>query len=610
MAAAAFATNLTDLYTTGNGNFDALGGGAAGLNTETDFFIQGTDCKSKNAWNNAIKGLIHDNGTGFTVPTTGGIIVWGYYSAVGSLEVKDPGGTPSNGGVMVVEGSDSGDYNRYNVAGSDTITFDSWVPYVVDPNTATADDSVGTPDGTEQWIGLECNLPTSSGPTKGAPIAVDAMRYGRCDLEYTDGDVGNGYNTFELADATANSNTNRWGVLEFRAGTYSMQGFHSFGTATTSVDFRDSNVVLFIRDTQYVASGFNRIEILNSSSNVDWENISISALGTQSPGTFVHTAGTWDCILCQFIDVGTFSLLATTVMNNCSFRGTGIITAPGSDLQGSSISGFEGTTDTSPLVWNVATDPDGKLDDMSFTKGTASTHAIELGLTSPTSVTMRDIDFSGYNASNAQTDSTFHVKRTSGTVTINIAGGSGNVSYKTDGAVVTVVQDPVTTEITVKDATDFSAIQNARVAVAASDGTGDLNYQESVTITSSSLTATVTHSLHGLSTNDWVLIEGANEQEYNGSYQITVTTTSAYTYTMTDTTTPATGTITSTTMIFNELTNALGVVSDTRSLSLAQPISGRVRKSSSSPYYKNSPITATIDNSNGLTLTILMIPDE
>ena len=217
MAVPAWATNLTDIYVGGAGTFSALGGGAAGLNTETDYFIQGTDCKSKNAWTNAIKGLIHDNGSSFTVPTTGAIIAWLYYSAVNALEVQEPGGSPSNGGLMLIEGSGSGDYNRYNVAGSDTLTFDSWVPYVVDPNTATADDTVGTPSGTEQWVGVEANLPTTSGPTKGAPIAIDAVRYGRCDIEYTAGEAAD-YQTMAKAEAYANAVSRRWGVLEFRQG--------------------------------------------------------------------------------------------------------------------------------------------------------------------------------------------------------------------------------------------------------------------------------------------------------------------------------------------------------------------------------------------------------
>ena len=64
------------------------------------------------------------------------------------------------------------------------------------------------------------------------------------------------------------------------------------------------------------------------------------------------------------------------------------------------------------------------------------------------------------------------------------------------------------------------------------------------------------------------------------------------------------------TVIFNNLTNASGQVSDTRSLASDQPVVGWVRKSSSAPYYKNSPITGTIDNITGLSLTVQMIPDE
>lgn len=64
------------------------------------------------------------------------------------------------------------------------------------------------------------------------------------------------------------------------------------------------------------------------------------------------------------------------------------------------------------------------------------------------------------------------------------------------------------------------------------------------------------------------------------------------------------------TVIFNDLTNASGQVSDTRSLASDQPVVGWVRKSSSAPFYKNSPITATIDSTTGLSLTVQMIPDE
>lgn len=64
------------------------------------------------------------------------------------------------------------------------------------------------------------------------------------------------------------------------------------------------------------------------------------------------------------------------------------------------------------------------------------------------------------------------------------------------------------------------------------------------------------------------------------------------------------------TVIINALTDSNGQVSDTRSLASNQPITGYARKSSASPLYKNAPITGTINNGSGLSITSLMIPDE
>lgn len=63
-------------------------------------------------------------------------------------------------------------------------------------------------------------------------------------------------------------------------------------------------------------------------------------------------------------------------------------------------------------------------------------------------------------------------------------------------------------------------------------------------------------------------------------------------------------------IIDKALTNASGQVSDTRSYGSNQPITGRVRKSSASPYYKEAPVAGTVSSSSGLSLTIQMIPDE
>lgn len=70
------------------------------------------------------------------------------------------------------------------------------------------------------------------------------------------------------------------------------------------------------------------------------------------------------------------------------------------------------------------------------------------------------------------------------------------------------------------------------------------------------------------------------------------------------------GPLTAGTVIINTLTDVNGEVTDTRSLATNQPVIGRVRKSSVSPYFKTSQISATIDNGSGLNLTIQLIKDE
>lgn len=71
--------------------------------------------------------------------------------------------------------------------------------------------------------------------------------------------------------------------------------------------------------------------------------------------------------------------------------------------------------------------------------------------------------------------------------------------------------------------------------------------QVSATITSSSTTATVTSAGHGFVTGQSIVISGATQTEYNGTYTITVTSANAFTYTFAGSaTTPATGTIVAT----------------------------------------------------------------
>jgi hypothetical protein len=166
-----------------------------------------------------------------------------------------------------------------------------------------------------------------------------------------------------------------------------------------------------------------------------------------------------------FIDFGVTVLQSGATMSGCRWIGSDIITANGADLSGSSVSGFEGAANTSPLIWDVNTNPVSDLDAMNFEKGTAATHAIEFGLNSPTTMTLNDCVFTGYHTTlNNQNDSTFHIKRTSGTVTINITGNgtaASNLTYRSDGATVVIQQNVNVTFDEMKDNTEVRVYNNS-----------------------------------------------------------------------------------------------------------------------------------------------------
>jgi hypothetical protein len=162
-------------------------------------------------------------------------------------------------------------------------------------------------------------------------------------------------------------------------------------------------------------------------------------------------------------------------------------------------------------------------------------------------------------------------------VTINLVGCTSDVSlansYKTAGATVVIVEDPVTTTVKAQT-TDGTAVSGARVFLETDTG-GPLPYQASVSITQTGGTATVSHTAHGLSTNQYVVIRGANEEGYNKVAQITVTGANSYTYSVASgTSSPATGSPVASAVIVYGVTGAPGTVTDSRTFASNQPVKG------------------------------------
>ena len=301
--------------------------------------------------------------------------------------------------------------------------------------------------------------------------------------------------------------------------------------------------------------------------------------------------------------------------SNIVSSGEAITVTGDADLTGTQILTPVVAADASGLIWNGNFDPDGNLDSMDFSKGTNAHHAIEFGTATPLTMTLRNIDFSGFTNTVDNNATPLYIRRTSGTVTVNLIGCTGITAdgYKTSGATVSLVVDPVTALVNVKD-NDGANLQNARVYLKAADGTGDLPFEESVTsITRVTTTATVTHTAHGLNSGEYVKLAGITDktEDNQGAHEVTVTGANTYTYTTTNSgSTSYTGTITATGALIYGVTDVNGDISASRTLVLDQPVDGFVRKSSASPRFKTFALSGTVDNTTGLTINVTMILDE
>ena len=404
-----------------------LGGAVPGLDAEN--FIQGTGAISK-AFNAAlVGGMIFNYASGISIPSGNAFFLWVYWASPKTIASE------ANGGLRAICGDLINAFKAWTLGGNDTYIYGGWESYAIDPN-LTADFTAGSPTGVWQWFGFCVN--NLDAITKGNPMLTDMYRYGRGEMRINGGEAAN-YATFPGFAAQNDNSSNRWGLFRAIPGGYSWKGLMTLGY-TSLVDFRDSDRNIVIENTKKVVSTFNKIEIRQATSRVDWTRINIVALGTVSRGDLeVIDNADVNLNTCVFTDMNTFIFLSGTAALNCTFRRCSTITAPGCNLTGSTVDSSTVAADTSAVVWNVATDPSGLMDDMTFTKGTNAHHAIEFGISSPTTLNLSGITFSGFNASNALNDSALHIMRTTGTVTVNASGCTGAISYKSAGATVNVV---------------------------------------------------------------------------------------------------------------------------------------------------------------------------
>jgi len=406
---------------------------------DTDYAIYGSSSITADRAKTGLSS-IGSTATTVTLPTNGAFFVWSKFLAPNSLA------TIASGGIRVGIGSSSGNFDLWYVGGSDTYAYGGWKNYAVDPLIGSPDDTQGTPTGTYSAVCMAWNLPTQA-PSKGNPFSVDIIRYGRGESIFTGGETSD-YATF-LGYSTVNDNSTggRFGLIQAVAGGYLYKGLMSLGTTATAVDMRDSNVSITIDDTLTVSSVFNRIEVNNASSNIEWTSVLITKVGLISKGQFeMIDNATVTKTGCTFTDMDTFIYQNNaTIDGGTTYRRCGLVTQGGSTITDCN---FDSSTSTIALL----VDNNDVVSYCSFTSS-GTGHAVQ-GFDVAGDYTLVEWSFDGYAATNGTTgNEAIYVTATTGIVNLYLTGGT-SPTIRTAGATVNVIQSSTLTIGRVLSASD------------------------------------------------------------------------------------------------------------------------------------------------------------
>ena len=593
-----------------NTNWSNLGGGGPSPASEAQLRYQGTGAVNRKVTSTGSRtGVQYDPAAGAVDMTAAANPLWFFKG-----NVADFGDLNATYGVEARIGSASGAYYAYAMAGTDAnrAVFDEYpakggyLIAAINPNISSWREATsGSPSLTAvDYFGIAAQFVV--GGAKSENVAMDAIDIGR-GLLLVSGSGADADGTFiDFLDTDQDTSTNRWGVVDGGAPVVNCRGLLTIGSATETDFPDDTSVVLFVDGYHGPGDVGVLIDLSNASSVI---TIGATLIGLGS----ITTSDTRP----DYVVTGTSGAhtLTGTLSNHRNVTFTSVVDCDGASLECDLLT--QATAEIQNAIINTTSaasiaclqDPTfgsaTDLHDSTFIQAGAG-HALEIDTAG--AYTFTNLTFTGYGADT--TDSAaLDITAGTGTVTITLVG-SPQPTFKTAGAAVVFVTNPVTLAVTVLDSLGL-AIEGVAVTILASDGTGDLPFEDVVTITQTAGVATVAHTAHDLATGNKVAIRDSTIVAYNGIKTITVTGVNAYTFPIdSGTTSPATGTILSTGIVIDGLTNVSGNISDTRSYSVDQPVEGDARKGTHSPVYKPSPISGAIDKDAGLPVTVSMTLDE
>ena len=216
-----------------------------------------------------------------------------------------------------------------------------------------------------------------------------------------------------MADVFGDDETNGWGMIGNPLGTqYLFAAPTEWGdTGTASSYFTaDGEQWYWVGDNggghALGATHFPFRLIGNATGTNSWVVNGLVIVNTGTRAEFDMSDANMDTVEmdgCSLIGIGTIELPSSggtsRFSTNTIFSDCDQVTNNGADMDGSSILLSIVGSDTGALLYNEASDPDGTLDNLTISKGTASHHAIDFGTavdSSLSSITLRGIDFSGF----------------------------------------------------------------------------------------------------------------------------------------------------------------------------------------------------------------------
>lgn len=383
----------------------------------------------------------------------------------GELSYYDSGGAP----VTAVGKTWRGWVNTTNIAYMDTEASDPYKLYIYDSSTSETKTLFGSDTYPGGWVNFVYDMDAFTTVTLAnvdrwgieaghASNAKNVINMWMDVMRYLDGysmTGGTSGDEVTLASISTLDKTSAYGVVSVSAlatNVFFATGKVQFGTGATTHYFEMDGDILTFVDLN-IATGLYELIGVGAGTNVVIKNSLIQSAGTTDVTRFVMD---WnDTNLASFLMTDNSIIRASTILfksgqtvTDNTFTDCGQITHAGADTSGCAVIGYEGTAGTAAVVYDVAADPGSKTSDMSFTMGTALTHAFELKPNTPSSITLDGWTVSGYSTSNGVNNSVIY-NNSGKAITVNVSGNTGVISYRNGTSASTIVQNTVNT--TIKD---------------------------------------------------------------------------------------------------------------------------------------------------------------